>query len=211
MHLSDLSQPGVPWMDIRDVIEVDGKPLPDRKARLERMFQADPNWTTNRARKIIEESARFNIGPVRRTINAPAIPLLVLYPPNQHRFTFSRIGEDKVDRVAAWKVAFQETRRPTLIRAADNGSDMPSAGTFWIDPDTGEVVRAELQCGAFSETRSTVTYRRHPTFGLRLVVEMVEKATGDEGEWVEGKCVYSNFRRFETGGRVVVPKPPVGK
>ena len=206
VQIPSSGQPAVPWLEIRDVVEVDGKPLPDRVARLERLTRADPNWTSARAREIVKENARYNLGAVHRTINAPTIPLLVLHPTNQSRFTFGKAGEQKVGGVIAWKVGFREDRSPTLVRAADTGIDMPANGTFWIDPATGEVLRAEMECGAFSESRLSVTYRRHPRFGLSLPVEMIEKATGNDGEWVDGKCDYTNYRRFETSGRLILPK-----
>ena len=198
----------IPWLEIRDVLEVDGQALPDREARLQRLFYSDPKWKVTRARDIVEESAKYNLGAARRTINTPAIPLLILHGPNQSRFTFDKAGEAKVDGVAAWKVEFREQRRPTLFGAADTRWDMPSAGTFWIVPDTGEVLRAQLVCGAMAETKLTVTYRRHPEFGLVLPAEMTERASAVEDEWVEGRCSYSNFRRFQTSGRLLPPKPP---
>jgi len=201
-------EPLIPWVEIRDVIEVDGKRLPDRDARLDRLSMIGQGWTRARAAEIVEENARFNIGPVHRTVNAPTIPLLVLHPANQGRFTFSRAGEKRVGDVMARQVGFQEEQHPTLIRAVDDGADMPAAGTLWIDPGTGEVVRAELRCGAQSETRLTVTYRWHPKFGLTLPVQMVEKTMGNGVERVEGTCNYANFRRFETSGRILPPKAP---
>ncbi len=198
--------PVVPWLEIRDVVEVDGKPLPDRADRLERLTRADPTWTSARARVIVQENARFNIGTVQRTINAPTIPLLVLHPDNQPRFTFAKTGAQRLNGVTAWKVAFREELQPTLVRAAEAGLDMPATGTFWIDPGTGEVLRVEMECGASAESRLAVTYRRHPKYGLSLPVQMNEKAIGNDGGWVDGKCTYSNFRRFETSGRLVIPR-----
>jgi hypothetical protein len=203
VQLPELGRSGHPWMEIRDVIEVDGKPLPDRKERLERLIRTDPNWRTSKARDIVEEGARFNIGPVRRTINTPSVPLLMLHPANQSRFTFSASGNDSIKGVAATKVSFLEARRPTLIRASEDGGDAPSSGTFWIHPATGEVLRADLQCGVNAPNRLTVAYQRHETFGLRLPSEMVEKATTEDGHaWVNGKCTYSNFRRFEVRAQI---------
>jgi hypothetical protein len=199
--------PGVPWMELRDVVAVDGKQVPDHKTRLEQMFQGDPNWRTTKAREVIRESAKFNIGPIRRTINTPAVPLLVLYGPNQFRFTFRKTGEDTIDGVRAWKVRFTESRSPTLIRSANDGSDMVANGSLWIAAASGDVVRSELHCGGFSDDTLTVRYQRHPAFGLWLPAEMTEKAVGVENEsWVDGECTYSNFRRFETGARIVDPK-----
>ncbi|MBP1634624.1 MAG: uncharacterized protein H6Q10_1198 [Acidobacteria bacterium] len=206
VRLPDLGQPAVPWMEIRDIVEVDGTPLPDREARLQRMLHADSAWTAKRAKEVLEDNARFNVGPVRRTINMPTIPLLVLHPLNQPRFAFDKVGEQRMDGRPAWKIAFHEIRRPTLIRASDSGIDMPSAGTFWIRPATGEVARAELQCGPRAESQLTVAYRQHADYGLSLPVEMAEKALGDDSQWVESSCTYSNARRFETSARLVIPK-----
>jgi len=208
VQLPAAGRPAVPWMEVRDVFELDGKRLPDRDQRLEHMLQEGHGVTARRAREIVEENAKHNLGPVRRTINTPTIPLLVLHPLNQERFNFSHAGEATVRGAAAWKIAFEEEQRPTLIRGADDGSDMASSGVFWIVPATGEVVRAELQCGDFAETRVSVTYQRHPRFELTLPVRMVEKALATFGDWVEGECDYSNYRRFETGARVLFPKLP---
>ncbi len=194
-------------MEIRDVVEVDGKQTAGRKTTLTQMFEGEPNWRISKAREILRESARYNIGPIRRTINMPSVPLLVLYGPNQSRFTFRKTGEETVDGVRVWKVTYSESSTPTLIRSATDGSNMPATGVFWIDAQTGEVVRSELRCAGFSQDVLTVRYQRHPTFGLRLPAETTEKAVGVENEsWVEGKCAYSNFRRFETGARIVAPK-----
>jgi pimeloyl-ACP methyl ester carboxylesterase len=195
-------RPVVPWLEIRDVLELDGRALPRREARLEGLFLEGRLLARSRAREIVEENTRYNLGPVNRSTNAPTIPLLVLYPPNRERFVFRKAGEQTIDGALTWKVDFREVGRPTLVRAAD-GSDMPSAGTFWIEPRGGQVVRVAFECGASSETRLTVDYRLHPVFGLTLPVQMVEKALRESDRWVEGRCEYSNFRRFETKARVV--------
>jgi ankyrin repeat protein/L-ascorbate metabolism protein UlaG (beta-lactamase superfamily) len=195
----------VPWIEVRDIYEVDGKPLPDRHARLERMTGARQPWTIARARAVVEENARFNLGPARRTINTPTIPLLVLNPPNQRRFSFDKAGEQRVGRAVAWQVTFREDLRPTLVRSFDGRSDLPMSGTLWVDPTSGEVVRAEMLCGPSLETRLSVRYTRHDRFDLALPGEMDERAVVNGSEWVEGKCTYSNFRRFETSGRLVPP------
>ena len=85
------------------------------------------------------------------------------------------------------KIDFREVKRPTLVKAAD-GTDMPAAGTFWIEPRAGQVLRVAFDCGASSETRLTVDYRQHPVLGLTLPIQMTEKALHATDKWVEGKC-----------------------
>ncbi len=206
VETSERARPAVPWLEIRDVLELDGRALPRREARLESQFIEGRLLARSRAREIVEENARYNLGPVSRSVNAPTIPLLVLYPPNRERFVFRKAGEQTVDGALTWKVDFREAQRPTLVRAAD-GSDMPSAGTFWIEPGGGQVVRVVFESGASAETRLTVDYRQHPTLGLTLPVRMTEKALSETDRWVEGRCEYSNFRRFETRARIIFQEP----
>ena len=212
-----LTAKGYPWTEFRDVISVDGRPLADRGDRLAHLFLEQSGWSLARAREIAEESARFNIGGVPRTINTPAVPLLVLHEVNAARFQFDKSGEEVIEKVRTWKIDYRERIAPTLISA---GVDYcPASGTFWVDPATGEVLRAVLQCVPTKAldciNTITVTYRRDVRLGIRLPAEMLEHpesnsnkvSFGEPGRlWVEGKCTYSNFRRFETAGRMIAPK-----
>src|SRR4029453_17942463 len=79
----------VTWVQFRDVFEVDGKAVRDRDERLTKIF-LDPDQTTaQRVDRIREESARYNIGGIARTMNVPVLPLAVLSPVNQPRFRFT--------------------------------------------------------------------------------------------------------------------------
>ncbi len=213
----ELTAIGYPWTEFRDVTSVDGRPLPDRAQRLSRLFLGSPGWSLEKAREIASESARFNIGGLTRTVNTPAVPLLVLHPANAARFSFDKRGEEVIEKTRAWTVAFREKMAPTLI-SADN-SYCPASGTFWIDPATGEVLRATLQCTPLQApdcvNQMTVTYRRDARLRMRLPAEMLERPEGLSGKasfgqtgrvWVEGKCTYSNFRRFETAAEMIAPK-----
>ena len=55
----------------RDVLEVDGREVGDREARLTRLFLQPAPDALTRAREIAAESARYNIGRVVRTVNLP--------------------------------------------------------------------------------------------------------------------------------------------
>jgi hypothetical protein len=199
---------GTPWLEVRDVVEVDGRRLADREKRLEKLLLGAGDWSMARARELLAESARFNIGPVSRNVNTPAVSLLVLHAVNQARFTFARDGEEKVDGVSAWRIGYEERSRPTLIKSAD-GSEASASGTFWIDPATGDVLRSHLRCGGQADwtNEMTVTFRPVTGFNVRLPVTMTERTEASGGvNWVEAKYRYGNFRRFETGARLITPK-----
>jgi VWFA-related protein len=81
------------WVGFRDVFEVDGKPVHDRDERLAKLFLKPNANSFAQARRIVEESSRFNLNPaiggVNRTINQPLLALKFLRAANQARSTFA--------------------------------------------------------------------------------------------------------------------------
>jgi hypothetical protein len=207
------------WSGFRDVIEVDGRRIGDRKNRLQTLFRngsPDPA----EARRIADESARFNLGPVRRNFNDPTAALFFLMPSLLPRFAFTRKGESSVNGVNVWEVEFKEKSRPTLIRTRD-GRDVPSEGTIWVVPSDGTVVRTQLAISGFygrSGSKIEVTYARDDRLGLWLPETMKERHEADIVEAgrsaygaaiasarttvVVGTATYSDFKRFETSATI---------
>jgi len=204
----ELEKVGHPWLEIRDVFEARGKMTSAGEPRLASLFRLRSEQRLEEARRIVGESARFNIGPVRRNWNASAVPLLVLHPVNTSRFTFRKKPSDTTDRGRLVRIIeYEEKTTPTLIRL-ENDQNTAASGEIWLDATTGEVLRSVLRCGQPSYTgQLTVTYRRDKRLGLRVPSEMKERfESAGGGSWVEGSCKYSNFRRFETSGRLILQK-----
>lgn len=140
----------VPWTGYRDVIEVNGEPIRDRRDRIVKIL-ADSADPITEASRLTAESARFNIGPVSRNFNLPTTALFFFHASNLSRFTFTRKGSKQIDGVETLEVAFRETRRPTLISTRD-GRDVPSQGTLWVLPEDGTIVRTRLQLKGFADS-----------------------------------------------------------
>ncbi len=149
------------WIGFRDVLEVNGKRVDSRtKTQLEIAGES----ALDKWRRLSEESARYNLGSITRTANVPTFALLVLYPDNQARFSFTTSGEARTAGEPTCDVTFQETNSPTIIRSAV-GADMPSSGTFRIEPTTGRVIRSELIAGSTKTgvaSKSLVQVRARP-------------------------------------------------
>ncbi len=64
------------WLQFRDVFEVDRKLVRDRDQRLYKLFVDGKANARAMAETIQSESARYNIGPVMRTINIPMLAML---------------------------------------------------------------------------------------------------------------------------------------
>ena len=123
------------------------------------------------ARRIAAESARFNLGVLKRDINVPTMALGFLRGANQSRSSFTVGGRKKVEGIETVALEFTERATPTMIRAAD--ADVPASGTFWIEPDSGRVVKSELTLADRRSTaKITVTYAAVPKLSVWVPVLM---------------------------------------
>jgi hypothetical protein len=191
------------WLAYRDVIEVDGKAVPDRRDRLQALFKERlPDLEA--AKKIAAESARYNVGPVTRTFNVPTSTLFFFDPVHLSRFTFQRAGSERIDGVDTVKVDFDETHKPSMIMTS-TGADIPAAGTLWINPADGSVVRTRLVIGQYRGARSRaeieVTYRRDDTLGMLVPARMVERYITPTAS-INGDATYADFKRFQTSATI---------
>jgi hypothetical protein len=194
--------PGVgQWLGFRDVFRVSGRTVQDRSDRLAKLF-ADPSATSiTQAMKIVEESTRFNIGNVRRTINDPSLVLELLDPSHEFQFGFSKAGEDTQDGVHLWVLSFEEQVSPTIVKDL-KGNDEPATGRVWVDPETGRLHRADIiiknlvtGIGALRASLS-VTYQEDPHLHLWVPAKMTERYEGPGIDRLEGEATYTGYRQF---------------
>jgi hypothetical protein len=207
----DDARRGYPWIQLRDVIEVDGKALPDHRGRLERLFKDVSASSYSRGRALVEESARFNIGPLVREINIPSFALFFLVPRNQPRFRFrlGRVGQEGVqgrqeEPEHLVEVTYEERERPTMIRSVRH-EDRPATGTMVIDVGTGRVVKTDLRVKTERHwtTDTEVSYGHDARLDIWVPTVMREHHRSNEDEYILATATYSNFRRFETSARIV--------
>jgi VWFA-related protein len=195
----------VPWTLFRDVFEVDGRKVRDRERRLETLFQHPSPSALTQARRIVEESQRYNIGGAARTINVPTMPLVFLHPRNQSRFSFAKGGQRRISGVAALEIRFEEVARPTVVTTS-SGDSLPAHGSFWIDSSRGVVLRTEVVFRfepSLAEASVETDYELQPALQLWVPVEMKERYRNlpDASRTVfggptEATAHYSNFRQF---------------
>ena len=191
------------WIGVRDVLEVDGEPAPDR-GQLHAILDDTTRPLAARIRALSDLEAKYNLGDVYRTINVPTLPLEFLLPDRQPRFRFKSGGAVALGGTAATRVNFEERERPTIIQSP-GGRSAPSRGTFWLDPDTGAVLRTELRVsptfGIPVEAIIVVGYKYSERFDMLLPDDMSEMYV-TRGDRIEGHATYTNYRRFETEVRI---------
>jgi len=196
-------------MAFRDVYDVDGRPVRDRRERLEKLFLAGAPGALTQASQIRDESARYNLGGIRRTANIPTMALEFLLPGAIDRCNFTRRGEENVQGVRVWRIDFEEWGSPTVIRTGfDNSRDYPAGGSLWVEPLTGRIVKTRVR-GSNGEVgmESTVLFERNDALGIWTPAEMKE-VYEQRGVKIGGDAKYLNFRRFKvtTEEAIKVPK-----
>ena len=137
------------WVGFRDVVEVNGEKVADRRDRLMSIL-SDASADAAQVTKIANESARYNVGPVVRNFNVPTAALFFFQPENIPRFTFTKKETKKAAGVEVWEIDFKETKVPTMI-VTRAGADVPMAGTLWVVPADGTVVRTRMVMRNFAD------------------------------------------------------------
>lgn len=191
------------WLTVRDVASIDGRPIAAAERRLPALL-AGPTITVPALRDLARENGRPNIGDIARTFNEPTLALLFLDARYRPRFSFSRTAEHSVDGRRVADYAFEERTRPTVVRAGSR--DLPARGEVRIDVSTGRVLETTLELAdgvARLQGRMVVTYGPSARFDVLVPEVMRETYRSSRGETVTTEALYSNFRRFETSGRLV--------
>ena len=190
------------WLTVRNVRDVDGRPIVDSDKRLERAF-AETTDRVKRLRQLRDESSRFNIGEIGRNVNYPTLPLQFFEIANRPRFRFGADRRDVVNGLPATEVRFDEVVTPTIVQSG-SGYNQFSRGTAWI-ADEGTIVRTTVEIyQPFRPSGVTITvdYQLDPKLSMWVPVQMREHyAQG--AERIDCVATYANFRRFETSARII--------
>lgn len=205
------------WLQFRDVFEVDRRPVRDRDQRLYKLFVGAKADAKAQATTIQDESARYNLGPIIRTINIPIMALLFFERAVQPGITFEKGEPGNVKRLAdlaaaesIWMIEYKETRRGTMVKGANN-RDIPSHGRVWLDSTNGRILRTEL-ISEDTEIRAAidVTYKAEKGFDLLVPEEMREVYNVRSTEMrIDGRATYGHYRKFSvtTDEKTEKPKP----
>jgi hypothetical protein len=207
---------GDDWRLFRDVVAVDGVRLRDRDARLLTLFGSGRNPSAEAA-SITQESARYNIGSIRRTLNIPTLALAFLRQDIQERSSFKIAGRSRRDGRDIIDLRFAETGRPRLIYTRDRAA---VAGRVWVDAEDGTVRGSQLRMLTEGTVATiVVTFSRDETLALWVPQLMAETyRTGGRrtdtgvasfdrpattfGLVLEGNATYSACRRFSVSTRI---------
>jgi hypothetical protein len=202
------------WMAIRDVMQIDGKPVssrPDLRADLQLLPAAQV------AGKFKTYNSRFNLGRVIRNFNEPTLSLLVLDSRYRDSFKFERKRVGRSGGTMLVTLGFTELKPPWLIHNLDL-APVFSTGELVVEAGTGRVRRTLLRANIGSVQMELTTiyapearlgiwvptlFREHYEEGVAAGNSRTQMLTAS-GQVEEILCEarYANFRRFETTARI---------
>ena len=197
------------WMAIRDVVKVDGREVKDRAKVLEELKRLPVEQVVAAFKA---NNARFNLGRTFRNFNEPTLTLRVFNDDHRDRFDFAlkRVERGKSGALAV--LSFTEREGPSLIRDLTHGAVL-SKGEFTIEPTSGRVQRAVLiavsgplrielttDYGLDSRLNIWVPTRFREEYEYGTPPDRMDSAL--EYEHISCEARYSNYRRFETSGRI---------
>jgi hypothetical protein len=190
------------WVGYRDTFEVDGRPVRDHEHRLQQLLGSGD---LAQADRIAVQNSRFNLANnfLPRTVNVPTFALNLLSERYRDRFRAQRAGTDVVAGRLAWIVEFTERDRPTIVRSS-NGGDQPSRIRVVAAPESGEILQTTVSWKQI-EGSIVVQYGRVPRINVAVPLTMAERYTALDSSGIRGDATYTNYRRFETSGRVIEP------
>jgi hypothetical protein len=195
------------WISFRDVLTVDKRRVSDREERLLKLLQSPAPNALTQARQIAQESARFNLGRITRTMNVPDMALEYLQPKHAARIRIEPLRNETIDGRPVVVLRFTEATGPSVIRSLV-GRDLLARGRVWAEPGSGAIVRTELLIeDRSSKGTSTVDFGMEPRLGIRVPIKMTERYT-TSGETIDAVAIYSDFRRFTVATDEKITKPP---
>jgi VWFA-related protein len=190
------------WVAYRDVAILDGHPVRDRSNRVQDLFLSRASDKPAQFQRIAMESARYNLGSLKRDLNLPTVTLSFLRRGNQYRFEFKHQKDETLDGRMCRVLSYREKVSPTLVSTRNSG-DVFIYGRVWLDQADGRVRRTELRFDR--PDRSCVRVDYGPFEGVQTLVpvrmwewhEGVAHLSARAGfTGLQNLATYSNYRRF---------------
>ena len=185
------------WVPFRDVFEVDRQPIRDRDSRLAKLFLKPSEDSIEQAHRIQDESSRYNLGNMKRSVNSPVLGIVILQADFQKRFRYSLGKMDPKVGPGVWIIEYKEEARPSFVRGRSD-LDLFAHGRLWVEAETGRLMKTEVLLDQPTlRARITTSFRFDDRFGIAVPYEMQEEYKFDNGTKVTAIATYDRFRRFD--------------
>jgi len=188
------------WLCFRDVLSVDDKPVHDRQARFDALFN-DPSATLIADAKLIaDETARYNLG-FHRTVNTPTAAFVFLVNRYARNMKWSLRTNERLGDRRVWMLRFEQHRAPFAVHAWGT-RPLRSSGRIWVEPDSARILRTELVVEATGKPTVVTDFAYVASVDAWAAVRMEERFQ-TASERITGIATYTNHRLFRTSARII--------
>jgi hypothetical protein len=199
-------------VEFRDLLSIDGKPLPRRQEGLLELFREKSSNAFKEAERVTKESTKHNLGRKRYT-NMVNFGLNFLLPENQAKieYEFQNPGKSSPDATSV-VIRFHESSEKTALHAVTPFGVRPivSNGYIWLSLPDVRILRIDFSFKEENEYypiagRYISEYSPGPD-NLLLPKRFEERFYDVENPEVllfESEAEYLNFRRFSVEVKIV--------
>ena len=182
------------WLFFRDVLVVNGKPVPNQQERLTNLFISPSlaNWEL--VREIAHADGQYHLPGSTPSLINPFIVVALVDRSYWPRLQFKLGKQDQDAGAGIWILELEELRRdkeePLLAR-------VPSRARAWVEATTGRILKTELRINNASGTSSNrTTFRFDEALRVAVPVEMKTTWSLFGPVSVNGTAKYSDYRQF---------------
>jgi hypothetical protein len=202
-------------VEFRDVVSIDGKPVPRRSQGLLELFRKKSSNAFEEARRVTQESTKQNLGK-KRTSNMVNFCLSFLIPQFQGGIEYQFLPPQNSAEVDEFVLQFRELTDETRLGAVSpmGRKPIPSQGRIWLSKPDAKVLKIDF------------TFRQeeefYPIFGRYLIEyqlgvdnlllphrfeEYFYDTKEPERVLFESVATYSNFRHFSVDVKILPNDP----
>jgi hypothetical protein len=194
---------GTQWIAVHDFAQVDGVAVPDRATFAELLAREDMRPAVA---AVANRNARYNLGSVTRNFNEPTLALKLFESERRDRLRLTRTRVAVRDGRMVATLRLVERERPTLI-SSPRGAIYAEVEAD-VDTVNGAILRTRLSLRD-GPTDVVLETMFENDVALQMLVpstfteEYTRRSGAGQREVIQCRATYSNFRRFQTAGRVV--------
>jgi hypothetical protein len=204
-------------VEFRDVVSIDGKPVPRRNLGLLELFRSKSSNAFEEARRVTKESTKHNLGRERFS-NMVNFCLSFLLPVFQRVIEYQSPTSENSEEGDRVILQFRELTDQTALRAVTpyGKKPIPSQGRIWLSKPDAKVLKIDFTFKREDEMNPVAgRYVSEYQLGVDnlLLPHRFEEYFYDvkEPERIvfESIATYSNFRHFSVDVRIVPDDPSV--
>lgn len=208
-----VSLPSNPDMTVefRDVISIDGKPVPGRNQGLLALFQSKSSNAFEEARRVTKESTKHNLGRERFS-NMVNFCLSFLLPVFQRVIEYQAPESENSEQGDRIILQFRELTEQTALRAVTpyGRKPIPSQGRIWLSKPDARVLKVDFTFKREDELNPVAgRYLSEYQLGVDNLLlphrfeEYFYDVKDPERVVFRSVATYSNFRHFSVDVRIV--------